>query len=60
MSSDGSISELQSELQMKVFEFERTQLLHDELCKKLKKSEKDRQELREKIEVSKMNGWMDE
>lgn len=56
MSSDGSISELQSELQMKVFEFERTQLLHDDLCKKLKKSEKDRQELREKIEVSKMNG----
>ena len=51
LSSEGQISDLQSELQMKVFECERIHLLQQETSRTLTGTQRERNKYMEKTEV---------
>ena len=54
MSSDSCVSDLNSQLQLKVFELERVGLLYDETVKSLKKSDKEKDQMRRQLDVSRI------
>ena len=51
MTSDSQLSELQNEVKLKLFEAERTQLVHEETCRVLKQAQLDNEKLGSKLEV---------
>ena len=51
VSSDGCVTDLNSQLQLKTFELERVGLLYDETVQSLRKSEREKEQLREKLDV---------
>lgn len=54
VSSDSCVSDLNSQLQLKVFELERVGLLYDETVKSLKKSDKEKDQMRRQLDVSRI------
>ena len=51
VTSDSSLSELNNKVKLKVFESERTQLVHEETCQVLKQAQIDNDKLTNKLEV---------
>ncbi|XP_019852664.1 PREDICTED: progesterone-induced-blocking factor 1-like [Amphimedon queenslandica] len=51
VSSDGCVTDLNSQLQLKTFELERVGLLYEETAQSLRKSEREKEQLREKLDV---------
>jgi len=51
VASDRRISELQGELQVKQFEFERTQMVHEETVRDLKHCQLEQEKLRKKVDT---------
>ena len=49
--NDSHITELQSDVKLKSFEFERLQLVHDETKRNLKACELEKEKLAKKVEV---------
>ena len=54
VSSDSCVSDLNSQLQLKAFEMERVGLLYDETVKSLKKSDKEKDQMRRQLDVSRI------
>ncbi len=57
VSSDARLSKLQSELQVKQFESEKTHVLHEEASRGLRQCELEQEKLRKKVEVLTQELW---
>jgi len=51
MNHDSKLTELHNELKLKVFEFERTQLVYEETCRTLKQEQLSNEKTHTKLEV---------